>query len=249
MNNGISEKSRAFYNDPVVVKQYTEAPQLQSCEERYFHDYLRPGMSVLDIGVGGGRTTRFLAPGTKEYIGIDFSEAMIAACRECNPGIDLRVMNAADLHLFGAGSFDAVVFSYNGMGHLYPDAMRMKCLAECYRVLKKGGIFIFSLHNIRSLFLRPTRKSKSIRHTLEGVLDSIKINVQRCIRRLCNPAFWKGHGYLDTPENMIIYMTTPEHVIMELVKSGFIFVDYCGEEYPRKSLRFLTRWYYFVFKK
>jgi ubiquinone/menaquinone biosynthesis C-methylase UbiE len=39
-------------------------------------------MKMLDIGVGRGRTTMHFAQAAEEYWAIDYSEEMIAACRE-----------------------------------------------------------------------------------------------------------------------------------------------------------------------
>src|SRR5271165_2125911 len=42
------------------------------------------GEPILDLGVGGGRTTDFfrLLTTTDRYVGVDWSSAMVAACRE-----------------------------------------------------------------------------------------------------------------------------------------------------------------------
>src|SRR5690242_13225523 len=45
------------------------------------------GQRVLDLGVGTGRTTAFLAPLASRYTGVDFSPPMIDALRVRFPGI------------------------------------------------------------------------------------------------------------------------------------------------------------------
>ncbi len=42
-------------------------------------------MKMLDIGVGAGRTTVHFAPLVQEYVGIDYSENMIKACKSSFP--------------------------------------------------------------------------------------------------------------------------------------------------------------------
>ena len=39
------------------------------------------GEPVLDLGVGGGRTTRLLLPLTGEYVGLDHTAKMVRICR------------------------------------------------------------------------------------------------------------------------------------------------------------------------
>ena len=56
---------------------------------------------------------------------------------------------------FADASFDAVVISFNGIDCVFPEERRWQCLRECGRVLRAGGVFIFSSHNPRSIFLRP----------------------------------------------------------------------------------------------
>ena len=45
---------------------------------------------VLDIGVGGGRTTGLLADDARSYVGIDISPEMLDLARDRFPGHDLR---------------------------------------------------------------------------------------------------------------------------------------------------------------
>jgi SAM-dependent methyltransferase len=126
---------------------------LTACEQLLFDTYLRPGMAILDLGVGGGRTTPYLSAIASRYVGVDYSEEMIRACRSKFPHLRFNVADASDLSQFADASFDSVVFSFNGLDCLAPHEKRENCLRECHRVLKAGGVYIFSSHNPRSLFL------------------------------------------------------------------------------------------------
>lgn len=101
---------------------------------------------VLDIGVGAGRTTRYLSALTNRYVGIDYSPSMVAHCVGRFPGVRIELMDARDLSAFSDASYDLVLFSYGGIGALGPDS-RGAALHEICRVLRPGGIYLFSAHN------------------------------------------------------------------------------------------------------
>ena len=67
-----------------IINEYAASTELQSPEKAIL-DTLKdqlPQMKMLDIGVGGGRTTVHFAEAAEEYWAIDYSEEMIAACRK-----------------------------------------------------------------------------------------------------------------------------------------------------------------------
>ena len=113
-----------------------------------------PEMRMLDIGIGGGRTTLHFAERAKEYIGIDYSAAMVQACHTRFPSppasVSFRVGDVRDLSAFPDGAFDLVLFSYNGLDYI-PHEDRLAGLAEMRRVTKPGGYLCFSSHNLVGL--------------------------------------------------------------------------------------------------
>jgi SAM-dependent methyltransferase len=112
------------------------------------------GRPVLDLGVGAGRTTGFLRLLTDEYVGIDRSAEMVAACRAAYPGADVRVGDARDLTAFPDASFALVVFSYNGIDNLDREG-RLQVLDEVLRVLELGGLFVYcTLSKLGSMYRR-----------------------------------------------------------------------------------------------
>jgi SAM-dependent methyltransferase len=102
--------------------------------------------NILDIGVGGGRTTNHLLKISRNYTGIDYSPRMIARCRERYPGLSFAVCDARDLSRFADGCFDLVFFSFNGIDCV-DHVDRITVLREILRVLANGGAFVFSTHN------------------------------------------------------------------------------------------------------
>lgn len=106
------------------------------------------GQPVLDIGVGGGRTVPGLRAVSSDYLGVDNSPEMIAACRQRFPDARFELADARDMKGIADQSIFLVLFSCNGIGMVSHED-RLLILREVYRVLRPGGIFILTTHNER----------------------------------------------------------------------------------------------------
>jgi ubiquinone/menaquinone biosynthesis C-methylase UbiE len=263
------------YLVPKVASHYAALNYLTPCEQFLFQTYIKPGMTVLDLGVGGGRTTSYLSRVASRYVGVDYSEAMIHACRRRFPHLDLVLADASDLSAFEDASFDAVVFSFNGLDCVVPDEKRLRCLRECWRVLRSGGVFVFSSHNPRSILVRVDWDRGRLRAFARGFLSqqnvlfpvavggftiakAIQASIGaatgcmlKIIRQVPTLAFWRGEGNLRDSSHggLMIYCSTPERVVAELTELDFRLLKSMGDDYPRVSRMFLTDWYYYVFSK
>jgi SAM-dependent methyltransferase len=150
--------NHSTYQQDSVVENFVRQSNLYPAEELIFAKYgsAIATAHVLDIGVGGGRTTNYLLSRCRSYRAIDYSPAMINACRrrfpECAPDVFL-VGDARDLSAERAEGFDFVLFSFNGLDYVDHED-RLRVLAEIRRVLRPGGLFFFSTH---SLFAFPFR--------------------------------------------------------------------------------------------
>lgn len=144
----MSDVNRKAYETPQSRREYRKAfGWLDAGEQAAVaaSGFGLAGGAMLDIGIGGGRTTPLLSAVNPNYIGVDYIPQLVEAARAQFPNADLRQMDARHLS-FGDQSFDAVLFSYNGIdsvGH----ADRISILAEVFRVLKPGGRFCFSSLN------------------------------------------------------------------------------------------------------
>lgn len=101
---------------------------------------------VLDIGVGRGRTAIYLAPLAHRYQAIDYSRMMVDACSRALPEVAVEQADMRDLSRFPDASFDFVLASNNvfdAVGH----EDRQHVLAGVHRVLRPGGMLMFSSHN------------------------------------------------------------------------------------------------------
>jgi SAM-dependent methyltransferase len=270
-----SDTNLQIYNAPQVAAHYAALDYLTPCERLLFETYIPTQSDVLDLGVGGGRTTAFLAQRAKKYIGVDYAPAMIEACRSRFSGIEFVVGNAADLSAFPDNSFDAVVFAFNGIDYLLPEPARRKCFEHIRRILRPGAAVIFSSHNPRAVVARvrgnPERLraiaerfsagSEMLRAGLTASLisarwmlslgQSIWATLKRAFRRLPTRMFWRGEGTLMDPSHggLLTHYWTPDQVVAELTDIGFRLVRVLGDDYPERSHAYATDWYYYVFAK
>ncbi|HEX5960704.1 MAG TPA: class I SAM-dependent methyltransferase [Rhodanobacteraceae bacterium] len=128
---------REYANDLLMR---AEAVALLSHQPAFAHK------DVLDIGVGTGRTAIYLAPIANHYEAIDYSPVMVREFRDNLPGIPVTLADMRDLSQFADAGFDFVLASNNvfdAIGH----EDRLQTLRECHRVLRPGGMLMFSSHN------------------------------------------------------------------------------------------------------
>jgi SAM-dependent methyltransferase len=98
---------------------------------------VRPGKRVLDVGCGPGALTAELVArvGADSVCAVDPSESFVAACRERNPGVDVRAAPAEAMP-FEDRQFDAVLAQL--VVHFMSDPVAG--LREMRRVTGEGGV-------------------------------------------------------------------------------------------------------------
>lgn len=242
----INISNQKTYESEDIVKSYFLEYKLQKPEETILNvlkDRLKD-MRMLDIGIGGGRTTAHFAPLVRQYIGIDYSKNMIEACKKKFPELAekgcFKICDARDMMIFENNHFDFILFSFNGIDYITHED-RLKTLKEIRRVSKKGGYFCFSSHNLNT----------SLDFTFKMTLNPIKLTYRVCSYLLFRFLTRNFEKLQKTTNYLIIndgahrfrsktYYIKPEEQINQLAVLGFrdirVYSLSDGNEIKNKSL-------------
>ena len=273
--SGENDPNMPVYNAPQVVAHYSTLDYLSPAERLLFDKYLHRGDSILDLGVGGGRTTPYLASIASRYVGADYAAEMIVVCQRKFPNVPFVVADATRLSMFEDGTFDAVVMAFNGFDYVLGDESRKAALGEIRRVLKTGGLFLFSAHNPRAIWSRPSWNQKridvlaarvagesgpffavvrvmggTVRAALAWLQSSVTA-VRALSRRIARQAFWRGEGYMvdSAHGGLLTHYAVPDRIKAEVEAGGFQLLEILGDDCPARSGNWITSWYYYVFAK
>ena len=144
------QNQKILYNSKRIYRDYARRNYLEKAEIAIL-DKLSPelaNMEMLDLGVGGGRTTSYFAPIVKSYTGADYACQMIRICKEkFKDQYTFNESDARSMKEYEDNSFDFVLFSFNGIDS-FGHEDRLMALKEIRRVLKNNGYFCFSSHNL-----------------------------------------------------------------------------------------------------
>ncbi len=223
--------NQAYYISSEAVATYSFYTLLKE-EDYLFPKYFKAGESVLDLACGMARTTLLLHKMGMRVCGIDRSEKFIEVAKQRFPDLDLRV---GSFDAIGAedASFDNIVIALNGIDLAIPESQRVAALRECTRVLKPGGILIFSSHNLKSLHWFSPYYNRHPRWKLRN-----------CLRAFRKPSYlWEG-------EQCLMY-TTPEYAVGQAESAGLELLEICGFNRFRSSRidRYFSPYLHYVFTK
>ncbi len=228
--------NETLYRSHDVVGEWSENRELQPPEAAIL-ERLRPwldGRAMLDVGVGNGRTAWHFAPLVGSYLGVDYSPPMIADCEarvgESLPNAQFAVEDVRDLRAFESGSFEFVLFSFNGLD-LIGHADRLRALYELHRVCAPSGFVGFSSHNLNAVS-QLFRLSPDQRASLFGRGRGL---VQQAIFRRLNPSRKRlarasyaliREAYFGFRSEM--YYVRPREQLVQLERTGFSSIEVYG---------------------
>lgn len=236
-----------IYRRADAVSHYRNIRGLMPPEKYLFGRYVRPGMEVLDIGVGGGRTSAYLSSGAKRYLGLDYSAEMVAAAQQRHPALTFVQGDATDL-AFDDGSFDVAVFSFNGIDCIPSDEGRIRALAEMRRVVRPNGVVIVSSHNARHLLVHPVLDGVPLHKKAWRIARAVVKSVPLATRNLRSGLYKRGHGYSIDPifGGHHMHASTPQSIAADAAAAGLRIVEHVGAAFPRRLPEVLNRWETYV---
>ena len=241
---GAPAYKRSQNASPNVETFNSEAASLEGCstyqlfpQERVpFRKFYQSGQRVLDLACGAGRATLRLWEMGLAVKGIDLSEFRLATAQRRFPYLHFELGDYCELRESDE-SFDHVLISFNGLDYTYPEVNRERAIRNCFRVLRRGGTFIFSSHNLKSLYFSPWyfRDWKELKFKLRHTLTAVR-----------EKAYLYNRG-----NRLLVFHASPDYVIRQTKPAGFDFVEMLGFRNSRNRLfnTYCSLWNHYVFRK
>jgi SAM-dependent methyltransferase len=196
--------------------------------------------TMLDIGVGAGRTAYTFAAVARDYVGLDYSPRMVGLSRALigeDDGRRFEVGDVRDLSSYHGRQFDFVLFSFNGLDSV-PSEDRLTALREIRQVISDDGLFLFSAHSLEALDLRyrlprlrGVRPLWSLMNLAKSTLNHVRL---RRANRELDLAEARHRGWAvvrEDPAHRFLlenYYVTPRLQIRQLESAGFELVELTG---------------------
>jgi SAM-dependent methyltransferase len=143
-----------YLHSPTVARSHDEGlaqSSLFTLDLAFVDEHCPHPGRLLDLGCGTGRLLVHRARRGDQALGIDLSPEMLAVARERartdQLPISLIRANIADLSALPDGTFDHVACLFSTLGMVVGAEPRRRVLAEAFRVLKPGGVFVLHVHN------------------------------------------------------------------------------------------------------
>ena len=105
-------------------------------------EYIKPGDSLLDLGIGTGLSSFLFAKAGLNITGLDGSGEMLKECKKKGIAKETKQYNIQDVPLpYSDNIFSHIVCC--GVFHSFGDLLPI--IKEVYRILRPGGIFAFTI--------------------------------------------------------------------------------------------------------
>lgn len=164
------QKSRVSISD-VEIDRLTSAQdqEIDDLAERELINFIAPSESevILDAGCGTGTNILRLHSRVKRIFGIDYSSGSLQRCRRKiqEHGVKNSAVQEASVTAIPLASRSVDKVLCLSVLHYLNDMEVRQALTEFVRVLRPGGVVVFHVKNLSSLYwvtLRPAKKLKEL---------------------------------------------------------------------------------------
>jgi ubiquinone/menaquinone biosynthesis C-methylase UbiE len=102
--------------------------------------------TILDLACGTGSAAVILAERGLDVVGVDISEDMLKVAKKKSKNVKFILGDMTKLKL--KKKFDAVVCIYDSLNYLLKESEIEDAFKGVYKILNKGGIFVFDVNTI-----------------------------------------------------------------------------------------------------
>lgn len=181
-------ESKKKWNNQKIIKNYCKKLHIQDGEKKIlsiiknnFNTDNIKSNSMLDIGVGGGRTTYHFNKLFKNYLGIDIADDYYKHLYEKYPNCNFEIQNILTFNT--EKKYNFILFSHNGIDYMINIKDYLDVIKKLYDFCENGGYIAFSSHN--ALF-------KNIKKDYEIISENV-CNVNNIFTFYTNPYFIYNH--------------------------------------------------------
>lgn len=247
--------NKSTYSRPEVVKYYQNNETLLKAEDVLLQK-LTPAIKnskILDIGIGGGRTTHHLLQISDEYTGVDYVPQFAEETQEKYPAAKILCCDATNLVEFVNETYDFVLFSYNGIDSISHE-QRLLVLDEANRVLKKGGTFMFSSHNRNYKYFNklPWRRKIEYSRSFFHFYFYCLYHLPKHYKMKQHEIFTDEYAFVNDGDHrysLLLYYIGIDRQIEQLNKAGFKNVEAYDQDGGLVKSDSESHWIYYLAEK
>jgi len=150
---GVSRGVWDYLHDSTLARRYDESlagTPLLDLDRRFVERHCPTPARVIDLGCGTGRVAIPLAQLGYRVTAVDLSEEMLRVAGEKAAAAGVRLdrirANVVELDGLRDGPFDTALCMFATLGMVAGAEARRRVVANAYRVLRPGGVFVLHVH-------------------------------------------------------------------------------------------------------
>ena len=142
----ILKKTQQDYN--LIAEHFSRTRQFIWPDLKPFLKLVKPGDRVLDAGCGNGRLYNELKNKKIDYLGLDFSQELLAIAQQQHPQAKFKLGDLTEAKTWsGIKNFD-FCFCIAVLHHLPTTELQLKMLKFIYHALKKDSQLVLAVWNL-----------------------------------------------------------------------------------------------------